>query len=87
MGHKVTLPEQKDTLFKMLRLVIVKFLSCLRFKTLKTIARSVAHNSYCFGQIQYRSQLADNVESVPAGTGVFVTFSRKTYTNGFPFNG
>ena len=58
----------------MLKLVIVKFLSCLRFKTLKTIARSVAHNSYCFGQIQYRSQLADNAESVPAGTGVFITF-------------
>ena len=50
--HKVRLPEQKDTLFKMLKL-IVKFLSCLRLKTLKTIARSnsVAHNSYCFGQI------------------------------------
>ena len=59
LGHKVTLPEQKDTLFKMLKLVIVKFLSCLRFKTLKTIPCSVAHDSYSFGQIQYRSQLGD----------------------------
>ena len=50
LGHKVTLPEQKDTLFKMLKLVIVKFLSCLRFKTLKTIPCSVAHDSYSFGQ-------------------------------------
>ena len=64
----------------MLKLVIVKCLSCLRFKTLKTIARSVAHNSYCFGQIQYRSQLGDNAESVPAGTGVFITFHLNSVT-------
>ena len=50
LGHKVTLPEQKDTLFKMLKLAIVKFLSCLRFKTLKTIPCLVAHDSYSFGR-------------------------------------
>ena len=55
----------------MLKLVIVKFLSCLRFKTLKTIPCSVTHDSYSFGQ--YRSQLGDNAESVPARTGVFIT--------------
>ena len=39
LGHKVRLPEQKDSLFKMLKL-IVKCLSCLRLKTLKTTPRS-----------------------------------------------
>ena len=52
LWNKVRLPEQKDTLFEMVKL-IVNYLSCLRLKTLQTIPRSVAHN--CFGQIQYRS--------------------------------
>ena len=66
MGHKVRLPEQKDTLhvFKMLKL-IVKFLSCLRLKTLKTIPSSVAHN--CFGQIQCRSQLSEQCRECTCG--------------------
>ena len=41
----VRLPEQKDSLFKMLKL-IVKFLSCLRLKALKTTPRSVAHTVF-----------------------------------------
>ena len=45
LGHKVRLPEQKDSLFKMLKL-IVKCLSCLRLKTLKTTPRSVAHTVF-----------------------------------------
>ena len=66
LGHKVRLPEQKDTLhvFKMLKL-IVKFLSCLRLKTLKTIPSSVAHN--CFGQIQCRSQLSEQCRECTCG--------------------
>ena len=47
MWNKVRLPEQKDTLFEMLKL-IVNYLSCLRLKTLQTIPHSLAHN--CFGQ-------------------------------------
>ena len=47
LWNKVRLPEQKDTLFEMLKL-IVNYLSCLRLKTLQTIPHSLAHN--CFGQ-------------------------------------
>ena len=45
--------------------LIVKFLSCLRLTTLKTIPRSVAHN--CFGQIQYRSQLSEQCRECTCG--------------------
>ena len=38
LWNKVRLPEQKDTLFEMLKL-IVNYLSCLRLKTLQTIPR------------------------------------------------
>ena len=45
--------------------LIVKFLSCLGLKTLKTIPRLVAH--YCFGQIQYRSQLSKKCRECNCG--------------------
>ena len=64
LWNKVRLPEQNDTLFEMLKL-IVNYLSRLRLKTLQTIPRSVAHN--CFGQIQSRSQLSEQCRECTCG--------------------
>ena len=64
LWNKVRLPEQKDTLFEMLKLIL-NYLSCLRLKTLQTIPHSLAHNY--FGQIQYRSQLSKQCRECTCG--------------------
>ena len=68
-GIKLGFQNKKTAYFKMLKL-IVKFLSCLGLKTLKTIPHLVAHN--CFGQIQYRSQLSKKMQRMQLWVQVYL---------------
>ena len=58
LWNKVRLPEQKNTLFEMLKL-IVNYSSCLRLKTLQTIYHIRWLITVLDKIIQYRSQLSE----------------------------